>query len=127
MNRWRGFGIVWGLVTLVIAGIVGVVAYNAGASSVVTSSAAEAGRVVYVPGYGFGFGFFWIFPLLFFLFIFFGLFGRWGRGYGRGGWYGKGYGDPQSRLDSWHQQAHGTPAPKTGDQPKQDQGGQSPL
>ncbi len=45
MNR-RGFGIVWGLVTLVVAGIVGIVAYNAGASSVVTSSAGEAGRVV---------------------------------------------------------------------------------
>lgn len=124
MNRSRGFGIVWGLVTLVVAGIVGVLAYNAGAASAVTTSAGEAGRVVYVPGYGFGFGFFWIFPLLFFLFIFFGLFGRWGRGYGRGGWYGKGYGDPQSRLDGWHQQAHGTTAPKTGDQPQQDQPGQ---
>lgn len=120
MNR-RGFGVVWGLVTLVVAGIVGVVAYNLGASSVVTSSATEAGRVVYYPGYGFGFGFFWLFPLLFFVLIFFGLFGRWGRWYGRGGWSGGKYGQgPGSYLDSWHQQAHGTPAPKTGPQTQQE-------
>jgi len=67
---------------LVIAAVVGVIAYNAGAASVATSSAGEAGRVVFVPGYGFGF--FWIFPLLFLLFIFFGVLGRWGRWYGGG-------------------------------------------
>lgn len=119
MSRWPGFGIVWGLVTLVVAGIVGVIAYNAGLSTAVTSSAAEAGRVVYWPGYGFGFGFFWLFPLLF-LFLIFGIFARLGRGYGRGGWSGRKYGGPESYLNSWHQQAHGTPAPKTGDPSQQD-------
>jgi hypothetical protein len=113
---YRRFGILWGLITLVIAGVVGVVAYNLGASSVVTTSAAgEAGRVVYYPG----FGFFWIFPLLFLLFIFFGIFGRWGRWYGGGPGGGYGYGDPRSRLDRWHQEAHGTQAPKTDDQSQQ--------
>ncbi len=111
---YRRFGIVWGLVTLVIAAVVGAIAYNLGAASVATTSAAaEAGRVVYYPGY-WGFGFFWIFPLLFLLFIFFGVFGRWGRWYGGGP--GGGYGDPRSRLDRWHQEAHGTQAPKTDDQ-----------
>src|SRR2546428_10430964 len=92
MNRWRGFGIVWGLVTLVVAGIVGVVAYNAGASSVVTSSAGEAGGVVYVAGYGVGFWVFWVFPLLFFLFIFFRLFCPGGGGDRPRGVYGGGCG-----------------------------------
>jgi len=117
---YRRIGIVWGLVTLFVAGIVGVIAYNLGASSVATTAAGEAGRVVVYPGYyGFGFGFFWIFPLLFLLFIVFGIFGRWGRGYGGGkGW---GYGDPRSRLDRWHQEAHGTQPPQTPEQSQPEQ------
>src|SRR2546428_3826773 len=74
MNRWRGFGIVWGLVTLVVAGIVGVVAYNAGASSVVTSSAGEAGRGGFFARHGVGLGLFLVFPPLVFLLLFLCLF-----------------------------------------------------
>src|SRR2546428_5638985 len=79
-------GIVGLIVTLVIALIVGVGAYNLGvAQGVATSGTAVAAPAVYYHPFFFGgFGFF--FPLLFFVLIFLLLrsafWGGWGRRYG---------------------------------------------
>ena len=109
----RRFAWIWGLATVAIASIVGLVAYHAGQTAQIVTTTGGDGRVIYPGYYGFGFGFFplfglfWLFLIGFFLFRF--LFWRpWGRGPGG---YGGGY---------WHQHGHehGTPStpasPQTG-------------
>lgn len=94
----RRFAWAWGLATVVIAAIVGVIAYAAGqANHVVAVTGGGDGRVYY-PGY-WGFGFFPFFGLFWILLIGFLLFRlvfwrSWGGGWGR---YGGGY---------WHQHPH---------------------
>ena len=102
----RGIGIV---VTLVIAAIVGVGAYQLGvAQGLATTGTAVAPYGYYHPFFFGGFGF--LFPLLFIFLIFFllrGAFrGGWGRRYG-GGPGGGYWGDPKARLEEWHKEMHG--------------------
>ena len=109
----RGIGII---VTLVIAAIVGVGAYQIGvAQGIATTGTAVAPAVYYHPFFYGGFGFLgFLFPLLF-IFLIFGLlrgafWGGWGRGYGRGGYWG----DRASRLEEWHMREHVESAGKSG-------------
>lgn len=102
----RGFGII---VTLVIAAIVGVGAYQLGiAQGLASSGTAVAPAAYYYHPFFFG-GFGLLFPLLFIFLIFAlvrGAFGGWGRNYG-GGW-GKGYyQSPRERLEALHKELHG--------------------
>ena len=104
---------------LILSGIaiVGLVGYQIGIGQNIAAQlpAGAASAVAYGYPYwhfGFGFGFFGLlFPILFF-FLFFGLvraaFGR-GRGWGGHGpgMPGGGWGDPRSRLEEWHREAHG--------------------
>src|SRR2546428_3797211 len=98
-------GIVGLIVTLVIALIVGVGAYNMGvAQGIATSGGAVAAPAVYYHPFFFGgFGFF--FPPLFFFLIFLLLpgafWGGWGRRYGGPGPPGH-WGDRPARLVGWH-------------------------
>jgi hypothetical protein len=112
MNRRFGFALFWGLVTLVIAAIVGAIAYHAGQTATVVATSEGARTLVY-PGY-YGFGFFPLFGLIFIVIILFALFRRsWGGGpWGWGGHYhGGGYGQVPPMIDGklkdWHQRAHG--------------------
>jgi hypothetical protein len=100
MNRRYGFGLIWGVVTLAIAGIVAAIAYHAGQTATVITTNAPAGGTVVYPGYYHdGFGFFWIFPLIL-LFLFFAFRRPWGNGHwGHGG--GHWHTDPHDH--------HGTP------------------
>ena len=118
----RGIGII---VTLVIAAIVGVGAYQLGvAQGLATTGTAVAPYGYYHPFFFGGFGF--LFPLLFIFLIFFLLrgafWGGWGRRYG-GGPGGGYWGDPKARLEEWHKEIHGekpqgggstTPTPPSG-------------
>src|SRR2546429_7062995 len=91
----RGIGIV---LTLLIAAIVGVGAYQLGVSQgLATTGTAVAPAVYYHPFFFGGFGF--LFPLLFIFLVFAlirGAFGGWGRRYG-GGWGGGYYQSPPRR------------------------------
>ena len=127
MNRRSGLGAV--LVVLLIALVVGGLAYaaglSAGQSAVVAAPQGVPGTVVYPVGWhGFGFGF-GIFGFLF-LFLLIGLLvrafafggrGRWGGPSG-GGWdrsrWESGEVPPpmESMLQAWHRRAH-----QTGDEP----------
>ena len=128
MNGSRRGGLFGVLVVIVIALIVGGLAYTAGISAgqtAVVAPGAVPGTVVYPVGYGYGWhGFgFGIFGFLF-LFLLIGLlfraFGGWGGR--RGGWGGPGWdrsrwasGDvPQpynDMLEAWHRRAHGEATP----------------
>jgi hypothetical protein len=125
----RGFGLIGLVVTAILLGIVGVIAYNVGwsdgaATHVAAGTVAPPYYYGYGPGPGFGiFGFFWF---LFVLFILFGLlrfafFGRrhWGGGWGyKGG--GSGHGMPSGideRMQEWHKRAHGEQPPAPGATP----------
>jgi len=94
----RRFAWIWGLVTVGIATIVGLIAYHAGQTAQIVTTTGTDGRVIY-PGYdGYGFfpffGLFWVLLIGFLLFRF--VFWRpWGRG--PWGGYGGGY---------WHQHPH---------------------
>jgi hypothetical protein len=114
----RGIGIV---VTLVIAAIVGVFAYQLGVSQgLATTGTAVVPALYYHPFFFGGFGF--LFPLLFLFLIFAlirGAFWGWGgRRYG-GGWGGS-YQSPRERLEELHKELHGekkdpgTTSPPTG-------------
>lgn len=98
----RGIGII---VTLVIAAIVGVFAYQLGVSQgLATTGTAVAPALYYHPFFFGGFGF--LFPLLFLFFIFFLLraaFWGWG-GRHYGGW---GYQSRRERLEDLHREMHG--------------------
>jgi hypothetical protein len=102
----RGIGII---VTLLIAAIVGVGAYQLGLSQGLASTGTAVAPAVYYHPYFFG-GFGFLFPLLFLFFIFFlirGAFGGWGRHYG-GGWGKAGYyQSPRERLEELHRELHG--------------------
>src|SRR2546426_10411087 len=98
----RGIGIV---LTLLIAAIVGVGAYQLGVSQgLATTGTAVAPAVYYHPFFFGGFGF--LFPLLF-IFLVFALirasFGGWGRRY-VGGWGGRYYQSPRERLEELHKE-----------------------
>jgi hypothetical protein len=114
-KQMRGiFGIV---VTLVIAAIVGVGAYQLGLTQGLDATGTAVGPAVYYPHFYGGFGF--LFPLLFILFILVllrGAFGGWGRHYG-GGWPGMKPGDyrsPRERLEELHREMHGEKPRDTG-------------
>jgi hypothetical protein len=109
----RGIGI---FVTLVIAAIVGVGAYQLGvAQGLATTGTAVAPAIYYHPFFFGGFGF--LFPLLFIFFIFFLLraaFWGWGGRHYGGGW-GKGYyQSPRERLEQLHKELHGEKPTDTG-------------
>ena len=109
MNRRTGFGLLWGGVTLLIAGVVGAVAYQAGLSAQLATSGA-AGTYVVVPHFlGLGFGLFWLLPIFFILLLVFGAFrrGRWW--YGPRGMY-QGYRGVPPTFEQWHREAHGQTA-----------------
>jgi hypothetical protein len=111
MNRRSGFYWIWGLATLGISTIVGLVAYHAGQTSQIVTTTAGDGRLVYPGYYGYGFGFFPLFGLFWILLIGF-LFFRfvfW-RPWGRGGWGGHYH-------DHTHNQPPTTPGPTGTDQP----------
>ena len=101
----RGIGIV---LTLLIAAIVGIGAYQLGVSQgLATTGTAVAPAVYYHPFFFGGFGF--LFPLLFIFLIFAlirGAFGGWVRRYG-GGWGGGYYQSPRERLEELHKELHG--------------------
>src|SRR3989442_13748516 len=103
MNRRFGFLWIWGLVTAAIATVVGLVAYRAGQSASVVTTAPGGSEVVYHGYYGFGFfPFFGFFLLLLIGFLVFRLF-AW-RSWGPGPWgYGGGH---------YHDHTHG-PRPTT--------------
>ena len=118
----RGIGII---VTLVIAAIVGVGAYQLGLSQGLTGTGTAVAPAVYYHPFFFG-GFGFLFPLLFIFLIFAlvrGAFSR-GRGWGYGGgWGGRGYyQSPRERLEELHKEMHGekpkdpgtTPPPPSG-------------
>jgi hypothetical protein len=111
----RGFIWIWGLGTLVIAGLSAAAGYAAGVATHVTEVAAPAGGPYPYPYYAYPhfFGFGLIFPLLFVLLILFFVF-RPRRWYG-GGW-GKGPGGPgghlEQRMEEWHKRAHTESADK---------------
>jgi hypothetical protein len=113
MNRRSGFGLFWAFATLVIAAIVGGIAYHVGQTATVVTTS-PGGTVVY-PGYYGGFGFFPVFGLIFFVIILFALFrrpwgyGRWGGHHGHYGGHGEGSVPPviDAKLKDWHQRAHG--------------------
>ena len=110
----RGIGII---VTLVIAAIVGVGAYQLGvAQGLATTGTAVAPALYYNPFFFGGFGF--LFPLLFIFLIFAlirGAIGR-GRGWGYGGgWGGPGYyQNPRERIEELHRELHGEKPKDTG-------------
>jgi hypothetical protein len=112
MNRRRGFGLLWGIVTLLIVGLVAAVAYQAGLSAQLATAGGTYVVAPHLVGLGFGFAFFWLLPILFFLLIAFRVFRGGRRWYGRG-WYGargmydRGYRDVPPIFDQWHQKAHG--------------------
>ena len=127
-----GFGFLWLILGIVTLGIVGGLAYNAGLTAGLATSASQtAVAVVPAYGWGFGFGFGWIFFPILILFLIFGLAalfrggrrgwgGPGGYGYGHGGyggWGGRGW-DPngvapddlpppiRGTLERWHAGAH---------------------
>jgi len=112
MNRRRGFGLLWGIGTLLIVGLVAAVAYQAGLSAQLATAGGTYAVAPHLVGLGFGFAFFWLLPILFILLIVFGVFRGGRRWYGRG-WYGsrgmydRGDRDVPPIFDQWHQRAHG--------------------
>ena len=129
-------GLIWGLVTALIAVVVGVAAYQAGwAGGVSTHLPSGAAPPPYYYGYGyhpFGAGFFPFFGLIPLLLVvalvvlLFRGFGRrpWGWG-GPGQGFGYRGGPPpwlEERMREWHQRAHGEepqaqPPPAAGENP----------
>jgi hypothetical protein len=112
----RGIGII---LTLVIAAIVGVGAYQLGvAQGLATTGTAVAPVAYYHPFFFGGFGF--LFPLLFLFLVFAlirGAFGGWRGGHYGGGWGGKGggyYQSPRERLEALHKELHGEKPTDTG-------------
>ena len=105
----RGFNWVVGLAVLLLLGVVGVYTYNLG----IAHGLAEGGRIAAAPGQGapivvwphpWHFGYFPLFPLVFFLFWFLVLRAFLWR---RGGCY-RGYGHDRVPpfFDEWHRRVH---------------------
>jgi hypothetical protein len=112
MNRGRGFGLLWLILTVLIAGVVGVVAYQAGVATHLPQVAPGATAPYYVfwpHFFGFGFG---LIPLLLIVLLLFALFRRpWfygPRGYGHHRDAPPGV---EERFREWHERAHGGGAP----------------
>jgi hypothetical protein len=103
MNRRFGFLWIWGLGTAAIAALVGAIAYHAGQTATVVTTAPGGSEVIYRGYDGFGFfpffGLFWLLLIGFFIFRLF----AW-RSWGRGPW---GYGGRH-----YHDHTH-DPAPTT--------------
>ena len=121
MGRRFGFQLLLGALTLALVASVGVYTYNLG----LAHGIAESGRLIASPGaspgaapviavwprpWGFGFGFFPFFPLLFILFWFFVVRALFWRGAWRRG-CGYGYGGVPPAFDEWHRRAHGQQEP----------------
>ena len=95
---------IWARATGLIAAGVGAIAYHAGVTAqLVTAGSDKVPAYPYYGGYGWGFGFGWIIPLLFFILLF-SFFFR-----GRRHWKGGGHRPWEQRLEEWHQQQHGEP------------------
>ena len=102
----RGFLWIWGLGTLLIAGLSAAAGYAAGVATHVTEVAGPAGGPYPYYAYPHFFGFGFIFSFFFILLILFLIF-RPRRWYGGGGWQGgPGRGHLEQRLEDWHQKAH---------------------
>jgi hypothetical protein len=125
----RGFGILWLLLTAVIASVVGVAAYQAGVGAALSHpGVAPPYDYGYGWAWGFGYGAFHLLGFLFFLllllFLFRLAFRPWlGGGRLRGRWYGGGGGGRyprhvQSTFEDLHRRAHGD-APAPSEQPPQ--------
>jgi hypothetical protein len=109
MGSRFGFRFVAGLAVIAALAGAGFYGYNLG----VAHGIAESSRAVAIPGgaapvvvfwprpWGFGFGFFPLFFIVFWIFIARGLFWR-------GAWRGRacGYGGVPERFDEWHRRAH---------------------
>jgi hypothetical protein len=111
----RGIAIV---VTLVIAAIVGVGAYQLGLAQGLAGTGTAVAPVLYYHPFFFG-GF--LFPLLFIFLIFAlvrGAFSR-GRGWGYGGGWGSAghHQSPRERLEELHRELHGEKPRDTGTAP----------
>ena len=105
------------IVTLLIAAIVGVGAYQLGLAqgAGVPAVGTVAPVVYYHPFFGFGF-FGLLFPLLF-LFLIFGLVrAAAGAGRGRYGTWGS-WSDREARFEEWHRRMHGETTPPTSSTP----------
>jgi hypothetical protein len=100
-------GIVGLTVTLAIALIIGVGAYQLGvAQGLAQTGTAVAPVAYYHPFFYGGFGF--LFPLLFIFLLFFLIRGAfWGGSGRRYGGYGYYRGDPRERFEEWHKELHG--------------------
>jgi len=120
----RGFSLFWVVLTLAIAGIVGVLSYQAGVATQLPAGAALP-PYYYEPHFA-GFGLFGILFLVFIVFLLFRIFafGRWGGGHG--GWKHRGYGGGvppaiDERMQEWHKKAHGEQPTSTPPPPDQRQ------
>jgi hypothetical protein len=97
------------IVTLIVAAVVGIGAYQLGvAQGLATNGAPAVAPVAYYhPFFWGGFGFLgFLFPLLFIFLIFALARGFWGGRRYYGGW-GHYYGDPDARFAEWHKRMHG--------------------
>jgi len=127
-NRLLGGFAIAGLVTVAAAVAIG--SYNAGVAHGLVESgrmiaAAPAGSpFMYVWPRPWGFGFFPIFPILFFLLFFFVARGMLWRGRWHSGWHHRYDGVPPM-FEEWHRRAHASqpPSPRT---PETDLGRVSP-
>jgi hypothetical protein len=125
--RFGLFGLVAGVILLLIAGVVG---YYIGVGAGPAAAAVAPGTVAPVYYGPWFFGGFHLFGFLFFFLILFLIFGalfrgrRWGGWHGGYGYYGRGpwgwSGDPrdvpppvQGMLEDWHKRAHGEPTSST--------------
>jgi hypothetical protein len=124
----RGLGFLWLLLTLLIAGSVGLVAYQAGVGVALTNAGTAMPPYGYGFGWGFGFAAFHLFGFLLFLLLVAALFRLAFRFGGRGGWHrgsgwygpgGKGGYPPhiQTAFDELHRRAHVEAPGSAPDQP----------
>ena len=122
MSNQRLFGAITIAVLLVAgAAAIGIGAYNAGMAAGVAHGLAESGRViamppaatpyVYVWPHPWGFGFFPIFPIFFFLLFFFALRGLLWRGRRHGHYR---YDGVPPFFEEWHRRAHAAQSSSTG-------------
>jgi hypothetical protein len=107
----RGRVLIGVLAAVLVAGMIGVAAYDAGVSHGLAQQIAASGTGAYPYPYvwprpwGFGFGFF--FPLLFgFLLLRLVFWGGHRRWHGGRGYYGAGPYDVPPAFDEWHRRAH---------------------
>ncbi len=111
----RGFGLIWLAVTALIAGVASYFSYQAGFSQGLAGKlpAGAAGMPYYWygPHWGWGFGFFPFFGLIWFFLVLLLIFWL-VRGAARFGRHGGGRPHIEDRLQEWHRQAHEQPEEK---------------